>query len=579
MATYLLKWDPTKWDWQNIAELSQAVNMGVPVSKPWSCGMARRITAGDRVFLIRQGREPRGIVASGHVTRGSYEAPNLEAQDSGRSRKGSLFVDIRFDVLVEPRREALLPRSRLNENIFSSFVWDIQASGVQIPDNISGELEKLWFVRAHPEEAAKQRQAEERREREANELAEREAAAQRAAEENARKEAEEAEAAEEARRQKEEADAKRKAKRVREEKRLAEEQQQRELTEKQEAKRRAMEEERKRLADEKRAAEEQRTRAQEVERAREEKLRAEKAHAEQLRSRKAGAEQAAPAPPAAVVSGLWSMRDCEAAVDDYFLMLQAETIGKLYSKADHRNRLGKALNRPTEAIDEYYRGVSAILGALGMPFIDAYKPAALDDAQLEAAVQAFIEQYPDRIESLWIEDAAQVSIPVELDDSKAFWVAAPSAAGLQGYAHLKWSPRIDTEVDFRKRESRNHNLAMAGERFVLAYERARLREAGGKELIEKIEWTSQNRGTDPGYDVKSFNEKGESRFISVKTTNFGPRFPFALSVDEITFSRQHPGQFALYRVFNFAKSAKLFMLEGKLEDRLSLNPVVYRATL
>ncbi|HET9679759.1 MAG TPA: DUF3883 domain-containing protein [Gammaproteobacteria bacterium] len=572
MATYLLKWDPTKWDWHNIAELAQAVNMGVPVSKPWSCGMARRITAGDRVFLIRQGREPRGMVASGHVTRGSYEAPHLEAQDSGRSKKGAMFVDIRFDVLTEPRREALLPRSRLNESIFSSFVWDIQASGVQIPDNISGELEKVWFVRAHPEEATKQREAEERREREEKELAKREAAAQRAAEAKAK---EDAKAAEQAQRE--------------EEARLAKETRQRKEAER-EAQRRAEEEERKRLADEKRAAEQERARAKEAEQARAEKVRAEQAQAPQQAHAKAGAQTSASAPSAPqaapasgalsmTASGPWSMKECAAITEDYFLMLQAETIGKLYSKADHRNRLSKELNRPAETIDDYYRGISAILGALGMPFIDTYKPAALDDAQLEAATRTFIEENPDRIESLWVEDAAQVSIPVELDDSKAFWVAAPSPAGLQGLANLNWSPVIDTEVDFRKREARNYNLAMAGERFVLAYERARLREAGGKDMLDNIEWTSQNHGTDPGYDVKSFNEKGEDRFISVKTTNFGPRFPFALSVDEIAFSRQYPGQFALYRVFNFAKGAKLFMLEGKLEDRLSLNPVVYRATL
>lgn len=528
MATYLLKWDPTKWDWHNISELAQAVKMGVPVSKAWSCGMARRIVAGDRVFLIRQGREPRGIIASGQVTRGSYEAPHLEAQDTGRGKKGNLFVDVRFDVLAEPRREALLPRNRLNEGVFSSFVWDIQTSGVQIPDNVAAELEKVWFERAFPEEAAKRREEESRR------------AEEQEAEERRRREVEEQARRQEEERRHREAEAARRA-RKEEERRQAEERQRREAAEHQ---------------------------------AREEAAR--KAEEQRLARSRAEPEPA----PRKLQTGPFSMKECIAVVADYFTMLRAEIHGQLYSKADHRNRLSQELGRDPDEIEDYYRGVGAILGALGMPFIDAYKPKAVEDSQLEAAIQAFIEKQPDKVEDLWIDDdASRVSIPVELDDSKAFWVSTPSPSGHQGFPRLNWSPAIGMEVDFRKREGRNYNLAMAGERFVLAFERARLREAGRKDLVEKIEWTSQNRGTDLGYDIKSFDEQGRERCIAVKTTNFGPRFPFALSIDEIAFSRQRPDAFALYRVFSFSKGARLYMLEGKLEEHLSLSPVVYRASL
>ena len=120
---------------------------------------------------------------------------------------------------------------------------------------------------------------------------------------------------------------------------------------------------------------------------------------------------------------------------------------------------------------------------------------------------------------------------------------------------------------------------MAGERFVLAFERARLRESGRKDLIEKMEWTSQNRGIDVGYAIRSFDEQGKERYIAVKTTNFGPRFPFALSAEEIDFSRANPDSFAMYRVFNFSRGAKLFMLEGNVEDTCRLEPITYRAVL
>ncbi|MDW8293534.1 MAG: hypothetical protein RML84_10625, partial [Anaerolineae bacterium] len=41
----------------------------------WSCGVTKNIQTGDRVFLLKQGKEPRGIVGSGVVTRGSMKTP------------------------------------------------------------------------------------------------------------------------------------------------------------------------------------------------------------------------------------------------------------------------------------------------------------------------------------------------------------------------------------------------------------------------------------------------------------------------------------------------------------------------
>lgn len=534
MATYLLKWDPNKWDWRNIKELAEAVKGGIPVTKPWSCGNARRIAAGDRVFLIRLGREPRGIVGSGHVTRGSYEAHNLEAQDTGRDKKGNMFIDVRFDALGEPMHEALLPRGKLNDGMLKSFLWDIQTSGAQIPDNVAEELEKTWHDRAFPEAAAKAKEDEERKIKEQEEATQRELEAQEHKEREARERAEQERSEEKAR--------------------LAREKAEREKAE-------------------------QDKRQQEKENREAEAQRAEEKAEEGAQTRAAN-QKVKREPEADRASGPWTMKETLAVVSDYFAMLHAEITGALYSKADHRNRLSKELGRDDNEVEEYYSGISAILGGIGMPFIDSYKPQVKEDSQLEAAIQAFVEKNPDKIESLWIsDDVARTSIPVELDDSKAFWVAPPGGIGATDYAQVKWSPSVQLEVDFRKREARNYNVAVAGERFVLAFERARLREAGRKDLVENVEWTSQNRGTDLGYDIKSFEEDGKERYISVKTTHYGQRFPFAVSVDEIYYSARNAKQYYLYRVFNFSKGARLFMLQGSLEETCQLRPVVYRAIL
>lgn len=558
MATYLLKWDPNKWDWRNITELATAVSNGVPVTRPWSCGVARKIAAGDRVFLIRLGREPRGIIASGDVTRGSYEGHNLEPQDTGRGRKGGLFVDVRFDTLVEPTTEAALPRTSLNDGLLSTYFWDIKTSGVQVPDNVAAELERLWFERTHPEEAARRREEEERRAREAAERKTQEAVERKAREEAARKaEADrramqkaeaEARAAEQAERKARE-EAERKAREEAE--RKAREEAERKTREAAEAKRQAAE------------AEAQRKTKEEVER----------------KTREAAARRAQEA-EAKRATGPFTIKEALAVVEDYFTMLGAELSGKLYSKADHRNRLVKELGREDEEVEAHYRGISAILSAVGLPFIDAFRPTPMEDTQLDSVVQRFIEENPDIVERLWIADeGARTTVPVELDDAKAFWVSTPSPMPGAGLPRVQWRASVPVEIDFRRRESRNYNLAMAGERFVLAFERARLREAGRKDLIEKIEWTSQNRGIDVGYSIRSFDEQGNDLFVAVKTTNFGPRFPFALSSEEIEFSRSHPDTFSMYRVFHFSRGAKLFMLPGNMEDVCRLEPVTYRAVL
>jgi hypothetical protein len=67
MSTFLLTWNPAKWTWANLAEASEQTTAANPYLDYWSCGNARRIGRGDRVFLLKQGREPRGILAPGWV--------------------------------------------------------------------------------------------------------------------------------------------------------------------------------------------------------------------------------------------------------------------------------------------------------------------------------------------------------------------------------------------------------------------------------------------------------------------------------------------------------------------------------
>jgi 5-methylcytosine-specific restriction protein A len=65
MSTYLLTWSPKKWPWEDLSRrIGEIARQGFCVSD-WSCGNNKSIARGDRLFLLRQGEEPRGIVGAG----------------------------------------------------------------------------------------------------------------------------------------------------------------------------------------------------------------------------------------------------------------------------------------------------------------------------------------------------------------------------------------------------------------------------------------------------------------------------------------------------------------------------------
>lgn len=143
MKTYLLAWSPKQSRWDDIAEMSDNVKLGKEVIRRWSCGKSKRLIKGDRTFLIRLGKEPKGILASGFVNKASYEDIhwNKEKAFNGETTN---FVQVKFEVLLNPETEPILPRKLSNAPPFSDMHWDTQMSGVQIPDKIAIELEALW---------------------------------------------------------------------------------------------------------------------------------------------------------------------------------------------------------------------------------------------------------------------------------------------------------------------------------------------------------------------------------------------------------------------------------------------------
>jgi 5-methylcytosine-specific restriction protein A len=141
MSTYLLAWNPLKYPWGSLEdELTQVRQDGSSWVR-WSVGNSRSIERGDRLFLIRLGKEPRGIVGSGWATTAPYEAAHW---DLDRAADGEVanYVDLAFDSLFETPR---LPMTMLQSAPLNGYKnWSTQMSGVHIPSAVAIQLEDLW---------------------------------------------------------------------------------------------------------------------------------------------------------------------------------------------------------------------------------------------------------------------------------------------------------------------------------------------------------------------------------------------------------------------------------------------------
>jgi 5-methylcytosine-specific restriction protein A len=139
MNTYLLTWNPRRFTWNITADVKKIKAYGFFDGR-WSCGLTKRIEAGDRLFLLRQGLEPRGIMASGYAKSFPYFGKHWDKSRNGKA----LYIDVRFDALLVPEEDGVLPVSRLQTGQLKAVNWRTQASGISIAPPAASELEELW---------------------------------------------------------------------------------------------------------------------------------------------------------------------------------------------------------------------------------------------------------------------------------------------------------------------------------------------------------------------------------------------------------------------------------------------------
>ena len=137
--TYLLTWNPRKFNWKGFQEDWEAVFLGHRPRIEWNCSTTQRIEVNDRVFMMRVGsrKKPSHIMASGWVTGEAVEGRHWNDESNSPT---ALFIEFEPDILLNPLMQPLLDPSPIE----TDFAWYPQRSGVTIPDDTASLLENAW---------------------------------------------------------------------------------------------------------------------------------------------------------------------------------------------------------------------------------------------------------------------------------------------------------------------------------------------------------------------------------------------------------------------------------------------------
>lgn len=133
------------------------------------------------------------------------------------------------------------------------------------------------------------------------------------------------------------------------------------------------------------------------------------------------------------------------------------------------------------------------------------------------------------------------------------------------------------KTDHESIQRRNKNLGDLGEMLVLKYEKERCLP----KFRDKVTHISVVEGDGLGYDILSFDEDGNEKYIEVKTTSGQANKSFFITANELEWSRQESDNYYLYRLFNYDETegtAEFTIIKGDLTKYCN-NPTQYEAIL
>lgn len=274
----------------------------------------------------------------------------------------------------------------------------------------------------------------------------------------------------------------------------------------------------------------------------------------------------------------WSDEENDLLVADYMTMLEHEILQQPYNKAEHNRNLQLLINRTKGSIEFKHCNLSAVLQKLGAQWIKGYFPRGNIQNSLIAAAERYFIKNPFMLtgDLQGYEGLAEHNADF-IHRSEIIIKEAPifSVHDEITSPELK---RLIKKFDPAQRDQNNRELGQKGEQFVYENERQTLIKSGFMHLAKKVRWVARDDGDGAGYDILSYDKTGREKLLEVKTTNGYEKTPFYLTENELSVSAAHQDIYKIVRLYNFNKQPAAFYLKPPLEQCVSLNPTLYRAS-
>lgn len=134
------------------------------------------------------------------------------------------------------------------------------------------------------------------------------------------------------------------------------------------------------------------------------------------------------------------------------------------------------------------------------------------------------------------------------------------------------------DVDFLGKAKEQKDLGDKGEALVKLNEIEFLERKGRYDEAAKVDIVKDGEG----YDVFSFDEFGNEKYIEVKTTTGNQYASFFLTDHEVDFMRLNPNRYCIYRVYHYDDEnnfGEFFELTGNIESQLLMKPKQFKVLI
>lgn len=142
MRTFLLTWNPLQYTAFKPASMVRTIQSGKAALLTWSCGRSHQPRQGDRVYFLKQGPEPRGLIGSGTATSSTYVRGHWAAESS-RDQRHASYIDTRFTSFIDPEVTDPLDPTHFT-GVLAAVHWIPQSSGTEVRGEAAILLEKIW---------------------------------------------------------------------------------------------------------------------------------------------------------------------------------------------------------------------------------------------------------------------------------------------------------------------------------------------------------------------------------------------------------------------------------------------------